>query len=212
MSQRRLDELASSRWYVSFCLAPTRSIALACLLLLLPTQRCLVFSSAHRVPRLLLSDEAVRVAVALILGTPLQQPQRCRCGTTSYRFGHHNLYCHRNSGRLPRHGTFNVVYRCLATAGLTALLEPWESTVATVELSSTHSDVGGCCSGTQPAPIPSSAPTSSSAPSPSELSREPLRSEKDDTTLSCAVILSSSSLQLRLPVYLNRPSCSFSRP
>lgn len=74
---------------------------------------------------LLLPDEAVRVNVALRLGTRVQQPHRCRCGVTTDALGHHSLSCHRNPGRLPRHAALNdVVYRALAAAGMVATLEP----------------------------------------------------------------------------------------
>lgn len=74
---------------------------------------------------LLLSDEAVRVNVALRLGLRIQQPHRCRCGELSDAFGYHSLSCHRNPGRLPRHAALNyVVYRALTASGVVATLEP----------------------------------------------------------------------------------------
>ena len=74
---------------------------------------------------LLLPDEAVRVNVALRLGLRVQQPHRCLCGAMTDSFGYHNLSCHRNPGRLPRHAALNdVVYRALAASGVVAILEP----------------------------------------------------------------------------------------
>ena len=74
---------------------------------------------------LLLPDEAVRVNVALRLGTPVQQPHRCRCGTMTDAYGYHSLSCHLNPGRLPRHAALNdTVYRALAASGVVAILEP----------------------------------------------------------------------------------------
>lgn len=74
---------------------------------------------------LLLPDDAVRVGVALRLGCAVQQPHRCRCGVICDRYGHHNLSCRRDPGRLPRHKALNdTVFRGLAAAGLAAILEP----------------------------------------------------------------------------------------
>ena len=74
---------------------------------------------------LLLPDDAVRIGVALRLGTSIQQPHRCRCGTTTDAYGYHSLSCPRNPGRQPRHTALNdLIYRALAAAGLSAILEP----------------------------------------------------------------------------------------
>ena len=125
ISQRRLDELASSLRY-EHLLSRSNQIDRARLLAAAaPHSGAWLSALPVECLGLLLPDEAVRVGVALRLGTPVQQPHRCRCGTTTDSFGHHNLSCHRDPGRLPRHSAINdVMYRCLASAGLTAVLEP----------------------------------------------------------------------------------------
>ena len=74
---------------------------------------------------LLLPDEAIRIGVALRLGIPVCLPHRCKCGSMADNLGHHQLSCHRDPGRLPRHAALNdIVRRALAAAGVPALLEP----------------------------------------------------------------------------------------
>ena len=50
---------------------------------------------------LLLPDDAVRVGVALRLGTPVCLPHRCRCGHAANNLSHHQLSCHRDPCRMP---------------------------------------------------------------------------------------------------------------
>ena len=125
LSQRSLDDAASKhRW--DDLLTRANQIDRA-RLLAAAAPHSGAWLSAVPVERLglLLPDEAVRVNVALRLGTRVQQPHRCRCRTMSDAWGHHSLSCNRNPGRLPRHAALNdVVYRALAAAGLVAILEP----------------------------------------------------------------------------------------
>ena len=73
---------------------------------------------------LLLPDDAVRAGVAFRLSTPVCLPHRYRCGSAADNLGHHQLSCHRDPGRLPRHAALNDVIHCgLAAAVIPALLE-----------------------------------------------------------------------------------------
>ena len=74
---------------------------------------------------LLLPDDAVCAGVVLRLGTPVCLPDRCRCGSTADNLGHHQLSCHLDPDRLPRHTALNdVIRRGMAAAWVPALLEP----------------------------------------------------------------------------------------
>ena len=72
-----------------------------------------------------LPNDVLRIGVALRLGIPVSLPHRCKCGATADSLGHHQLSCHRDPGRLPRHAALNdIIKRGLAAAGVPALLEP----------------------------------------------------------------------------------------
>jgi len=75
--------------------------------------------------RLRLSDEEVRVAVGLRLGTELGQVHRCMCGDTVDTRGTHAFSCRHNPGRTQRHHFINdLVWRALTRAGFPAVKEP----------------------------------------------------------------------------------------
>lgn len=84
----------------------------------------------HAVPisacGLRLSDEAVRVAVGLRLGTELCQAHQCAaCDATVDTRGSHALSCKRNAGRTQRHHFINdLVWHAMIKAGIPALKEP----------------------------------------------------------------------------------------
>ena len=84
----------------------------------------------HAVPisacGLRLSDEAVRVAVGLRLGTELCQVHQCAaCDARVDARGSHALSCKRNAGRTQRHHYINdLVWRAVTKAGIPALKEP----------------------------------------------------------------------------------------
>ena len=72
-----------------------------------------------------LSEDAVRISVALRIGAPVTQPHRCRCGQAVHSDGHHGLSCKKSAGRLPRHSQLNdIVKRSLSSAGIQSWLEP----------------------------------------------------------------------------------------
>ena len=54
-----------------------------------------------------LSDDAVRVAVALRLGTNICEPHDCICGQYVNALGTRGLACKRGAGRHPRHSELN---------------------------------------------------------------------------------------------------------
>ena len=72
-----------------------------------------------------LSDEAVRVAVGLRLGTELGQVHQCICGGTVDTRGSHAFSCKRNPGRAQRHHYINdLVWRAMTRAGIPSVKEP----------------------------------------------------------------------------------------
>ena len=72
-----------------------------------------------------LSDEAVRVAVGLRLGTSICLPHQCPCGTTVDCTGSHALSCKKNSSRILRHNALNeLIFRALVKAGIPSIKEP----------------------------------------------------------------------------------------
>lgn len=72
----------------------------------------------------LLSNEIVPTGVAFRLGTPIQQPHFCRCGTMSDRLDHPTLSSWRDLFLLPRCAALNdVIYRTMV-ACVVAVLEP----------------------------------------------------------------------------------------
>jgi hypothetical protein len=72
-----------------------------------------------------LSDEAVRVAAGLRLGTKLCEPHSCPCGAMVDARGLHGLSCRRSAGRHQRHSLLNdIIYRSLGRAQIQASKEP----------------------------------------------------------------------------------------
>ena len=72
-----------------------------------------------------LSNEQLRICVALRLGTRVCAPHRCICGALVQEDGTHGLSCRRNGGRASRHSEANdVIQRALASAGIPAIKEP----------------------------------------------------------------------------------------
>ena len=72
-----------------------------------------------------LSDEAVRVAVGLRLGTPLCIPHQCPYGAQVDSMGTHGLSCKRSAARIQRHNALNdIIYRSLIRAGVPSTKEP----------------------------------------------------------------------------------------
>ena len=72
-----------------------------------------------------LSDESLRVAVGLRLGSEICQPFHCTCGALVDARGSHVLSCKRNPGRSQRHHFINdFILRALLTAGFPSIKEP----------------------------------------------------------------------------------------
>ena len=73
----------------------------------------------------LLSDDALKIAVALRLGAPICDPHRCVCGTHVDSTGQHGLSCIKSRGRYSRHAALNeAVKRALGSAQIPSKLEP----------------------------------------------------------------------------------------
>ena len=72
-----------------------------------------------------MSDEEVRLAAGLRLGTKLCEPHPCRCGSTVDARGLHALSCKKVPGKHQRHNMINdVLWRSLKRAGVPAIKEP----------------------------------------------------------------------------------------
>jgi len=72
-----------------------------------------------------LSDEAVRIAVGVRLGTNLCEPHQCPCGARVDARGLHGLSCRRSAGRQQRHSFLNdIIWRALGRAKIQATKEP----------------------------------------------------------------------------------------
>ena len=72
-----------------------------------------------------LSDEAIRVAAGLRLGTNLCEPHPCPCGAMVDARGLHGLSCRRSAGRHQRHNFLNdIIWRALGRAKIQATKEP----------------------------------------------------------------------------------------
>src|SRR6218665_3365616 len=72
-----------------------------------------------------LSDEAVRVAVGLRLGSAICEPHTCVCGAPVSARGSHGLSCSLGFGRQARHSNINdIILRSLNRAGTPAIREP----------------------------------------------------------------------------------------
>ena len=72
-----------------------------------------------------MSDEVIRVAVGIRLGTKLCEPHNCICGASVDARGLHGLSCKKVSGRHQRHAMINdVIWRACNRAGYQAMKEP----------------------------------------------------------------------------------------
>ena len=66
-----------------------------------------------------LDDEAVRIAVALRLGSELSSPHACRCGSSVDARGMHGLVCKHAPSRVVRHHALNeCVSRAFSAAAI----------------------------------------------------------------------------------------------
>ena len=72
-----------------------------------------------------LSNDAIRIATGLRLGTNLCWPHTCRCGAPVDARGNHGLSCSRSAGRIQRHALINdIVQRALVHAKIAVIKEP----------------------------------------------------------------------------------------
>jgi hypothetical protein len=74
---------------------------------------------------LFLDNNAVRIAVALRLGSDVCEEYKCECGEEVNKKGRHGLSCKKAGGRLSRHGEINkIISKALSSAGYPNILEP----------------------------------------------------------------------------------------
>ena len=72
-----------------------------------------------------LSDEEIRIAAGLRLGSVLCAPHTCRCGALVTALGQHGLSCRMCKGRHLRHNLINdLIFRALIRAGIPSIREP----------------------------------------------------------------------------------------
>ena len=72
-----------------------------------------------------MSDEAIRVAVGLRLGSQFCLPHQCPCGSAVDETGTHGLSCKKSGTRILRHNALNdIVHRALVRAGVPSVKEP----------------------------------------------------------------------------------------
>ena len=72
-----------------------------------------------------LEDEAVRIAVALRLGSELGSSHTCRCGSLVGATGVHGLVCKQAPSRVVRHHALNeCISRAFSAAGIPVRKEP----------------------------------------------------------------------------------------
>ena len=72
-----------------------------------------------------MSNDAIRVAAGLRLGSNLCAPHTCSCGQAVDARGSHGLSCMRSAGRSLRHSLVNdIIYRELIRADVAAVKEP----------------------------------------------------------------------------------------
>ena len=70
-------------------------------------------------------DEAVRIAVALRLGSQLRSPHTCRCDSLVQANGVHGLVCKEAHSRVVRHHALNeCISRAFSAAGILVRKEP----------------------------------------------------------------------------------------
>jgi hypothetical protein len=71
-----------------------------------------------------LSDEAVRIAVGVRIGSNLCEPHQCPCGVRVDARGLHGFSCRRSAGRQQRHNSLNdIIWRALGRAKIQARKE-----------------------------------------------------------------------------------------
>ena len=72
-----------------------------------------------------MSNETIRIAAGLRLGTRLCEPHQCTCGSHVDARGLHGLSCRRGSGRHSRHNAINdIIWRACTKANIQATKEP----------------------------------------------------------------------------------------
>ena len=72
-----------------------------------------------------LTDEVIRIAVGMRLGTTLCQPHVCHCGERVDARGLHGLACRKNAGRHQRHNMLNdIIWRSFGRANIPSQKEP----------------------------------------------------------------------------------------
>ena len=73
-----------------------------------------------------MSNDAIRIATSLRLGTSICAPHDCsHCGCHIDEFGLHGLSCRKSVGRIPRHSQLNSIIKdALLSAHIPTILEP----------------------------------------------------------------------------------------
>ena len=72
-----------------------------------------------------LSDEAIRVAIGIRIGTNLCQPHTCICGAAVDARGLHGLACRKSTPRYIRHSPLNgIIWRAVKKVQIPASKEP----------------------------------------------------------------------------------------
>ena len=73
----------------------------------------------------MLDNQALRVAIALTVGSTVCEPFPCPCGAVVDQMGLHPLSCRLSAGRAARHAALNeTVRRAIGRCGLAPVLEP----------------------------------------------------------------------------------------
>ena len=90
------------------------------------TARLLAASAPHSDDWFKFDNEAIRIAVGLLLGVNLCEPHQCPCGKLVDAGGTHGLSCKRGTARAIRHHQLNDIVRCaLVRANIPSVLEPF---------------------------------------------------------------------------------------
>jgi hypothetical protein len=72
-----------------------------------------------------MSDEEIRLAAGMRLGSNVCEPHTCPCGKLVDARGLHSLSCRRSAGRQQRHSSLNdTIWRALRRAGVQSTKEP----------------------------------------------------------------------------------------
>jgi hypothetical protein len=72
-----------------------------------------------------MSDNKLRISVALRLGAKICEPHTCICGEPVSSNGRHGLSCRKSAGRFARHSQLNdIIKRSLASVNVPSILEP----------------------------------------------------------------------------------------